>query len=98
MEKVLGIGGFFFRAENPEELGRWYQTNLGIDLPAWQQQAGITAFAPFPKTTEDFGNLEKQWKINFRVPTLMQWPHSYAKMELRSRLTQNNIRLGASRN
>jgi predicted enzyme related to lactoylglutathione lyase len=77
MEKVLGIGGFFFRAENPEALGEWYQTNLGIDLPPmsydatpWQQQAGITIFAPFPKATDDSGKPEKQWTINFRVSNL----------------------------
>ncbi len=77
MEKVLGIGGFFFRAENPEALGRWYETNLGINLPPqsydatpWQQQAGITIFAPSPKTTDMFGSPEQQWMINFRVRSL----------------------------
>ena len=30
MEKVTGIGGLFFRAHDPEALGRWYQQHLGI--------------------------------------------------------------------
>src|SRR6266436_4554427 len=49
MEKVTGIGGFFFRAKDPEGLGRWYQQHLGIALtptsyedPVWQQEAGPT--------------------------------------------------------
>ena len=32
MEKVNGIGGFFFRARDPKSLGRWYLTHLGIAL------------------------------------------------------------------
>jgi len=55
MEKVTGIGGLFFRSQDPESLARWYYERLGVwvtptsydDLP-WQQQAGPTAFAPFP--------------------------------------------------
>lgn len=32
MEKVLGIGGVFFRARDPEALSRWYTDHLGIDI------------------------------------------------------------------
>jgi predicted enzyme related to lactoylglutathione lyase len=74
MEKVLGFGGFFFRAEDPNALARWYCDNLGIDLvpndyetPCWTQEAGETAFAPFDKVTEYFGNQEKAFMLNFRV-------------------------------
>lgn len=76
MEKVLGIGGFFFRAANPTELMKWYANNLGINLPPpdsdtpWQQQAGYTAFTPFPSDTDYFGKAEQQWMINFRVSNL----------------------------
>lgn len=77
MEKVLGIGGFFFRADQPSELAQWYKNQLGVDLVPqdydtlpWQQQAGFTVFAPFPKDTEYFGKPEKQWMINFRVRDL----------------------------
>lgn len=77
MEKVLGIGGFFFRAENPEALGRWYEEMLGINpvpteynMPSWEQQSGETVFAPFEKNTDYFGRPEQQWMINFRVRDL----------------------------
>ena len=30
MERVTGIGGFFFRSREPGELARWYQERLGI--------------------------------------------------------------------
>ena len=77
MEKVLGIGGFFFRAEKPQELMRWYADNLGVDLPPedydtppWQQQTGYTVFTAFPEETEYFGKPSQQWMINFRVSNL----------------------------
>ena len=31
MEKVLGIGGVFFRAQDPKALADWYSTHLGIN-------------------------------------------------------------------
>jgi glyoxylase I family protein len=77
MERVTGIGGFFFRAKDPAALGQWYQQHLGIDLvptdysqKPWSQEAGPTVFTPFPIDTDYFGNVEKQWMINFRVRNL----------------------------
>ncbi len=31
MEKVLGIGGLFFRARDPKVLSAWYRERLGVD-------------------------------------------------------------------
>ena len=77
MQTVTGIGGFFFRADNPTALAQWYKENLGIDLvPAdynqkpWLQEAGPTVLAPFHRDTEYFGNANKNWMINFRVRDL----------------------------
>ena len=30
MQKVTGIGGFFFKSKDPEKLNKWYEDNLGI--------------------------------------------------------------------
>jgi glyoxylase I family protein len=77
MEKVTGIGGFFFRAHDPKGLALWYQQHLGITLaptsyeaPVWEQEAGQTIFDPFPETTHYFGDPAKVWMINFRVRNL----------------------------
>lgn len=35
MKRVTGIGGVFLKAENPEELRKWYRTHLGIDVQDW---------------------------------------------------------------
>jgi glyoxylase I family protein len=42
----------------------------GYETPPWQQEAGPTAFAPFPETTTYFGDAGKVWMINFRVGNL----------------------------
>jgi glyoxylase I family protein len=70
MEKVTGIGGFFFRAKDPKALALWYEQHLGIEKPAWEQEAGTTAFAPFPETSNYFGDANKSWMLNFRVRDL----------------------------
>ena len=77
MQKVLGIGGLFFRSENPERLAKWYETNLGISLvptsyeqQPWHQEAGPTVFAPFKQDTKYFGKPEQSWMVNFRVADL----------------------------
>ncbi|MGH1465229.1 MAG: VOC family protein [Cognatishimia sp.] len=70
MQKVNGIGGFFFRCEDPQAIAEWYQTHLGIDPVAevpWSTDAGHTVFAPFSKDTDYFGRDTQQWMINFRV-------------------------------
>jgi glyoxylase I family protein len=68
--KVTGIGGFMFRAEDPEALSAWYKKHLGIDKYKWEQQAGPTAFAPSAKGTAYFGNMSQQFMLNFRVDDL----------------------------
>jgi predicted enzyme related to lactoylglutathione lyase len=77
MEKVLGFGGFFFRARDPAALSAWYDRHLGVtpvppdyDTLPWVQEAGPTVFAPFQQTTEYFGRPEQMWMLNFRVRDL----------------------------
>ncbi|NUR71154.1 MAG: VOC family protein [Hamadaea sp.] len=74
MERALGIGGFFFRAKDPDALAAWYEQALGIPSMAtkwsWEQEAGRTVFAPFPADTDYFGSRDQQVMLNFRVPDL----------------------------
>jgi glyoxylase I family protein len=66
-ERVLGIGGLFFRSHEPKKLAQWYQLNLGIDHRVWQQAAGPTAFTPFSMDSDYFGSKQQGWMVNFRV-------------------------------
>ena len=77
MERVTGIGGIFFRANDPQALARWYAEHLGVDEvptsydgPAWETEAGVTVFAPFPADSDYFRRPEQQWAVNFRVRDL----------------------------
>lgn len=77
MERVTGIGGVFFRANDPEALTQWYAEHLGVQPPppsyderSWEQQAGPTVFAAFPSDSLHFRHPSQQWSINFRVRDL----------------------------
>jgi hypothetical protein len=78
VERVSGIGGFFFRARDPGALSEWYSTRLGVPAPPasyddddWSQAAGPTVFAPFGEDARDSPHLGPGgWGINFRVADL----------------------------
>ena len=77
MERVTGMGGFFFRSRDPAALRKWYSDHLGVgpapgstEHTPWEQMAGPTEFAPFKSDTTYFGRPEQQWMINFRVANL----------------------------
>jgi hypothetical protein len=76
-ERVLGIGGLFFRANDPKSLAEWYRVHLGVapvptsyGQPSWHTEAGTTVFAPFSQTTKYFGDPHQVWMVNFRVRSL----------------------------
>jgi predicted enzyme related to lactoylglutathione lyase len=78
---VLGIGGVFFRARDPEALSAWYLKHLGVgagrsapgagepDEWSWGTQGGPVVFAPFPADT-DYFPAEKAFMLNLRVAGL----------------------------
>ncbi|HLO66080.1 MAG TPA: VOC family protein [Holophaga sp.] len=35
MERVVGIGGIFFKARDPQALRAWYARHLGLDVQSW---------------------------------------------------------------
>ena len=73
MSHIQGIGGFFFRAQDPAALKQWYIDVLGVEINEmiWQQTAGPTVLEPFAKDTDYFGpKTDQQWMLNFRVDDL----------------------------
>ncbi len=77
MEKVLGLGGFFFRASDPKTLARCYSESLGVDLtpPDHEhadglQERGPTVLEPLAQESEYFGDTGKRFMLNSRVANL----------------------------
>lgn len=73
MERVVGIGGYFLRAADPEALGAWYRECLGLEADEhglWRQETGATVFATFEPETDYFGSRGQQTMLNFRVRDL----------------------------
>lgn len=76
---VHGMGGLFFRAQDPAALKAWYQEHLGVgggqSAPGatgesnefvWQTEGGPMVFEPFKATTDYFA-ADKSFMINLRV-------------------------------
>lgn len=80
MKRAIGIGGVFFKAENPKRLAEWYEKHLGInfggkvyaDFQFQEKEAGWTAFSLFDRDTKYFEPSEKQFMINLRVENLFE--------------------------
>jgi predicted enzyme related to lactoylglutathione lyase len=81
MKKVTGIGGIFFKCQDPAKVREWYKTHLGIDAGQyganfkWRQDAdptkkGSTQWTPFAETTKYFAPSTKDFMINYRVENL----------------------------
>jgi len=82
MERVRGVGGVFFRCENPAALQGWYVEHLGLEPDddgyiqfRWQdgetpERPGRTIWAPFPADTTYLGSPGAPFMINYRVDNL----------------------------
>jgi predicted enzyme related to lactoylglutathione lyase len=78
---VLGIGGFFWRAKDPEGLKSWYRDVLGVGAGFgtdaegnssdwfWHPEPGPVVFEPFKESTDYFA-ADRQFMLNLRVRDL----------------------------
>ncbi|HMI88652.1 MAG TPA: VOC family protein [Polyangiaceae bacterium] len=78
MERVLGVGGIFFKAKDPVMLKAWYRDHLGLPTDGQgetmfrtQEDPGqLLVWAPFPADTTYFEPSKAPFMINFRVKDL----------------------------
>ena len=80
-KKVTGIGGIFFKSQNPAKMNTWYSKNLGLvtneygslfefrqgDAP---EKKAYLQWSPFAENTDYFKPSAKEFMINYRVENL----------------------------
>lgn len=81
MKRVTGIGGVFFKTNDPQETKNWYAKHLGIPagpygwMFEWRQKdnpdaQGTTTWSPFKADTDYFEPSQQPFMINYRVDDL----------------------------
>lgn len=77
MERVLGVGGVFFKARDPNALAEWYATHLGVPIDPGQTYGTFTAHAGdqtvwsiFPEKTTYFEPSTAPFMLSLRVRNL----------------------------
>jgi len=81
MKKVTGIGGIFFKCEDPKKMNEWYAQKLGFPVEQygtmfrWRDNENpdkecTTVWSPFKNDTKYFEPSKKDFMINYRVENL----------------------------
>lgn len=79
MGRVTGLGGVFFKSDDPERLYAWYEKHLGLKREEggvffrWRDKdgaAGTTVWAIFDKDTKYFDPSAAPFMFNYRVDKL----------------------------
>ncbi len=82
-KKVTGIGGIFFKSNNPEAMRDWYRDHLGLATNEYgslfefrladePERKGYLQWSPFSENTTYFQPSQKEFMINYRVENLEQ--------------------------
>jgi predicted enzyme related to lactoylglutathione lyase len=80
MERVTGIGGIFFKADDPKALGAWYRKHLGLDVADWggavfqwggaDSKPGMTIWSVSGRDSTNMDPGTSPFMINYRVADL----------------------------
>ena len=84
-KRVTGIGGVFFKTEDPKKIKEWYGKHLGLPIDdygasfQWIEvdskdvtKPALTAWSPFKDDTQYFQPSQKQFMFNYRVENLVE--------------------------
>jgi len=83
MKRVTGIGGIFFKCQDPKSMKNWYANHLGFNTDdygtsfEWRQaddaeKKGFSVWSPFDADTKYFEPSQKEFMVNYRVENL-EW-------------------------
>ena len=79
--RVTGIGGFFFKTNDPKAVKEWYQKHLGLHTDEygasfwWKDKEGndcSTQWSPFAEDTTYYEPSKKDFMFNYRVENLTE--------------------------
>ena len=81
MKKVTGIGGIFFKTQDPAGLKKWYSQNLGFETDDYghmfksrdfddPDEITFLQWSLFKEDTDYFGPSANPYMINYRVADL----------------------------
>lgn len=82
MKRVTGIGGVFFKAQDPDKLRAWYREHLGLEFDEYggvsfgcpesseERALAQTVWSLFPSDTKYFEPSSAPFMINYRVENL----------------------------
>ncbi|MEW7006876.1 VOC family protein [Lentilitoribacter sp. EG35] len=82
MAKVLGVGGVFFKANDPAALCKWYSEHLNFELdtgydgasfkPNDMPSGSLTVWSPFKRDTQYFEPSKNDFMFNLIVDDLKE--------------------------
>jgi predicted enzyme related to lactoylglutathione lyase len=85
MKRVTGLGGIFFKTNDPKKIKEWYEKHLGMTMDAygysfrWKdlnnpdaKSPALTAWSPFKDDTAYFNPSKKEFMFNYRVENLVK--------------------------
>lgn len=82
MKRVTGIGGVFFKCEDPAKMKEWYGKHLGLPVTDWgasfrwrtvedPEKVGRTEWSTMKHDTDYLQPSDKPFMINYRVENLV---------------------------
>lgn len=84
MKRVTGIGGIFFKSEDPKKIKEWYGKHLGFNVTDWgcsflwkdldspeSEAPARTEWSPMKSDTTYFQPSDKPFMFNYRVENLV---------------------------
>ena len=81
-KRVTGVGGVFFKCNDPEKVKSWYAKHLGFDTDEYgaafvfkkkenPEKNGYLQWSPFSQKSEHFAPSKKDFMFNYRVENLV---------------------------